>query len=492
MNKIEQIVQSKPLAFDYLALIHNDLISERGNFQPILRAIKSNLELKHIKSISMWLDLVKIDIDRSLEKSWLVTDLIIQAVTSTNFTYKITLFDPIFDVLELDRKQKTTFFTREFCLIIQQHQDIGSSESITLRKIKSYLQTFTEELEEKLFNIANNIPELRFVILRLLTELPLNPDHNYGNKELKKYEKIVETERLSQKRTLAELEKLDKYLEYCKQLRKRASHYLDDYLDKQLDRRNQEIITETKTEELMTNMQTIDDIREKLATELKELCNFLSDKGMTDESSQLVKELKKLEENTYQIAFIATMKAGKSSLINALLGSELLPSLEKSCTGRLTFINHHDGETVAHIIIRDNLLVVSYREPKDLEKYLNKYLQSGLVEKAEIYCPENLGWIDNVQYVNQPFEEINENLDIHIHQAKLILKENEIFIKDVDAVELGSFINNKYVDELKIDTPIRYLKKHIQLDGIQFVDTPGPNSAAHSDHKRITYNFIDK
>jgi hypothetical protein len=73
-----------------------------------------------------------------------------------------------------------------------------------------------------------------------------------------------------------------------------------------------------------------------------------------------------------------------------------------------------------------------------------------------------------------------------------MLSKNELIIQKPDSVELGSFINNKYVQELVIDTPIQYLKKHIKLDGIQFVDTPGPNSAANKDHKRITYNFLDK
>jgi predicted GTPase len=242
----------------------------------------------------------------------------------------------------------------------------------------------------------------------------------------------------------------------------------------------------------MDNIPTWDDVRDSLTTELRSLFKLLSEKQIFDAANGLQKELKKLEDNTYQIAFIATMKAGKSSLINAILGYELLPSLEKSCTGRLTFINHRDGEILAHITVRDQKLVISYRDVNNLKKYLSKYIKSGFVKNAEVYCSQVIDDIEDVTYVHNPFEDVDENLDIYTNQARLFLNESLISIRDIDAVELGSFINNKYVHELKIDTPIRYLKNHIKLDGIQLVDTPGPNSAAHIDHKRITYNFIDK
>lgn len=379
MVKMEQLIQSHPEFFDYLALIHNDLISERERFQPSLRQIQDALKLKHITShsISNWLELVRLDYEQSLEKSWLLTDFIIEAVTASHSITKVASFDLLFNILILERRKKLSFFRDDLPLITQEQQDIGSSESVNLRKIKNYLQNIEEQVEQKLFNLATDRSEVRFLILRLITDLPLKPDFKYGKKEIRKYQALAETERLAKKRTLAEIEKLDKYLEYCGQLRKRAAHYLDDYLDKQLSRQSKEIITETKLERIMTDIKNLDEIRAKLITELKALGEFLSHKGKIDESREIEKELKKLEENTYQIAFIATMSAGKSSLINALLGYELLPSLEKSCTGRLTFINHHDAETVANITIRDNVLVVSYRDAKDLEKYLNKYLQSG-------------------------------------------------------------------------------------------------------------------
>jgi hypothetical protein len=494
MVNLGKIAQTSPQVFDYLTCNYNELIRHRGQVIDFLKDFRQQLNAKLINTtnISFFLSLSKLEIDICLNKIWQITSLIAEMANFGYIPAKITLFDLVFDTLILDIKKKKDFFLNDFYLIINQHLYASSSETVALSNIRSYLELFEEETEGKLLELAHQHPELRFVILSLLTNVSLKPSLQYDEKDLKKYEVIVKTERLAKKHIQTELDKLDKYFQYKKRLLKLTSQHLENYLDQQANKYNEEFINKLQNEEIMNNIQTWDDVRINLATELKKSINFLSEKGINDLANGLQRELIKIEENTYQIAFIATIKAGKSSLINAMLGYELLPSLEKSCTGRLTFINHCDGETVAHISVKNKELVISYRDANDLNKYLSKYLESGLITNAEVYCSEVIQDIKNVNYVNKPFEEIDENFDIHANQARLLLQDSLISIKNIDAEELGSFINNKYVNELKIDTPIRYLKNHIKLDGIQLVDTPGPNSAAHTDHKRITYNFIDK
>ncbi len=51
-----------------------------------------------------------------------------------------------------------------------------------------------------------------------------------------------------------------------------------------------------------------------------------------------------VNEKTYSIAVVATMSAGKSSLLNALMGTELLPSQNEACTATVFKISDYDEE----------------------------------------------------------------------------------------------------------------------------------------------------
>ncbi len=50
-----------------------------------------------------------------------------------------------------------------------------------------------------------------------------------------------------------------------------------------------------------------------------------------------------LHKKNFEVAVVATMSAGKSTLVNALIGSELLPSKNQACTSRLFKIENHDN-----------------------------------------------------------------------------------------------------------------------------------------------------
>lgn len=47
----------------------------------------------------------------------------------------------------------------------------------------------------------------------------------------------------------------------------------------------------------------------------------------------------------FEVVVLATMSAGKSTIINALIGTELLPSSNQACTARVFKIENHDGMT---------------------------------------------------------------------------------------------------------------------------------------------------
>ena len=79
--------------------------------------------------------------------------------------------------------------------------------------------------------------------------------------------------------------------------------------------------------------------------ELKNLIDSLKDSPVASmrESDLRKRFLEEIEEE-FQITVVATMSSGKSTLINALLGTELLPSEVKSCTAKITKIKNVPGK----------------------------------------------------------------------------------------------------------------------------------------------------
>ena len=78
--------------------------------------------------------------------------------------------------------------------------------------------------------------------------------------------------------------------------------------------------------------------------ELKELVSFMQSgpiKDLTDET--IKKNFDKVIDSEYEIAVIATMSSGKSTLINAFLGTNLLPSRNEACTAKITVIKNIAG-----------------------------------------------------------------------------------------------------------------------------------------------------
>ncbi|MBW4636805.1 MAG: dynamin family protein [Gloeocapsa sp. UFS-A4-WI-NPMV-4B04] len=62
--------------------------------------------------------------------------------------------------------------------------------------------------------------------------------------------------------------------------------------------------------------------------------------GLHSIEDDLNNALKALQEQKYQVAVIAAMKAGKSTFLNALIGADILPSEVKSCTVCRTDVRH--------------------------------------------------------------------------------------------------------------------------------------------------------
>jgi GTPase Era involved in 16S rRNA processing len=351
-----------------------------------------------------------------------------------------------------------------------------------------------------LLEYVENHPSIRFAAIKLvIPEHSIRELNDYDDKQLKIYRKALDDTRRKRKKILDKLDQFDRLLAYRKSEIRMSNHLVASYADRLMRQQQSEFIGKSIMEPKMNTATNLDEVRQQAIAQLEALQKYLNEKGRTKEAEDISKEVTKLRDNTYQIAFVATFSAGKSTLINAMLGNDILPSMAKPTTGRLTFINDREGDVAAQIEVskkgNQRVIILSYRDPQDLQKHLYKYLRNGSIGKAEVYSKDkSLQFDGSVDLVDSPFYPVNEADDIHANQARLNLNRgySSFSLTDVSQVELGSFINNDAVKELNIYAPVKHLTKQVRLNGIQFVDTPGTNSARHANHKRITFDFINK
>ena len=81
----------------------------------------------------------------------------------------------------------------------------------------------------------------------------------------------------------------------------------------------------------------------KLLEEKIQKAQILSGEQLKNTIKVMEKREHPIKKRVFEVSVIATMSSGKSTLINALLQQELLPSENKACTAQITRIIDHDG-----------------------------------------------------------------------------------------------------------------------------------------------------
>jgi ribosome biogenesis GTPase A len=129
---------------------------------------------------------------------------------------------------------------------------------------------------------------------------------------------------------------------------------------------------------------------EVLADKLLTLCNKAQShlppeilQEIRTERPRLERQLERLRANRFEVAVIGLEKAGKSALLNAWLGQEILPSEDRRCTYTTTEILSASNEKEQHLLIEyytreeiDNLLQGKEEDLKKLTPSSKEYIIS--------------------------------------------------------------------------------------------------------------------
>lgn len=198
-------------------------------------------------------------------------------------------------------------------------------------------------------------------------------------------------------------------------------------------------------------------------------------------------ELEKLEALEMVLAVVGTMKAGKSTTINAIVGTEVLPNRNRPMTALPTLIRHTPGQT-------EPLLRFENSQPiNDLMITLH-----GVLKKSD--AKERL---ENLER-NQDMDELLSLIDQNIQFKQSYQGADEIFwfLKSLNDLvrlssELGVDFPFSYYDEIHempvIAVEFAHLREMDKTHGrLTLLDTPGPNEAGQQHLRKMLSEQLKK
>ncbi|MCU6194175.1 MULTISPECIES: clamp-binding protein CrfC [Enterobacter] len=197
-----------------------------------------------------------------------------------------------------------------------------------------------------------------------------------------------------------------------------------------------------------------------------------SARGVDAQQAMLNNELRKITRLEMVLAIVGTMKAGKSTTINAIVGTEVLPNRNRPMTALPTLIRHTPGQ-------KEPVLHFSHASPIDeliqlLQKKLGDYDRAKLAQRLEIDKDMNtlLERIEKGEAFEkhhlgaQPIFHCLKSLNdlVRLSQALGV----EFPFSEYAAIEHIPVIEVEFVHLAGLDA---------HLGQLTLLDTPGPNEA---------------
>ena len=197
---------------------------------------------------------------------------------------------------------------------------------------------------------------------------------------------------------------------------------------------------------------------------LDEVQAFLQDPDfegdVDDESVVIDRKRKELKEGKYRVVFLGAFNVGKSTLINAFLGDEYLPTILEECTTKITHVTRADDPRILVMLTAEP----SVEEVEHLSSLLNAY---GLRSTVELMADREIAIT---------FAEPGARVTLQALRALTTMSADE------DYPQLRS-LRDKY-EELFLYVGNERLEEDIAL-----VDSPGVHSISETNRK-VAHDII--
>ena len=191
-----------------------------------------------------------------------------------------------------------------------------------------------------------------------------------------------------------------------------------------------------------------------------------------DGFQQVNEATRNVEELELRMAIIAPMKAGKSTIINSIIGQELLPHRHTAMTTLPTEIIFKAELTEPTLTLSPKILAV-FQTALMVLRWQFKVLGSERMQEKMAQYPHLLNLLELISSTAEPLR-VKTSGRVEIRQALTLLN---------DIIRLCSLLNPaqdpiaQLIDVPCVETPFWQQGDSARLGNLVIVDTPGPNEA---------------
>lgn len=221
---------------------------------------------------------------------------------------------------------------------------------------------------------------------------------------------------------------------------------------------------------------------------------ILNNNNLDDKTALIEGEIQKLENFEVLLAVVGTMKAGKSTTINAIVGREILPNRNRPMTSLPTLI-YHSAKHKEPLLTFDNPAVNEF--VGNLQNILNK----------------NPTWLTNPALSTEEMQNLIQEIQAGWAFKTTYQGENEIFdflSKLNDLVRLSETLRYHYPEyQGAVTFPFKACRNRNQLPKIEvayrhlmdtpenqgqlvLLDTPGPNEAGQEHLRPMLHEQLER
>ena len=246
-------------------------------------------------------------------------------------------------------------------------------------------------------------------------------------------------------------------------------------------------------ESLRTDVQRLLQLGQKTIQQMIDH-KLLTNTGFDETSAYQAKEVLrgeyiKLEELEMVLAVVGTMKAGKSTTINAIVGTEILPNRNAPMTAIPTLIKHTKGQKRPRFIFSDRASQPINQLVQDLKKAFKEKNYQRELEQLKSDCD----LYELIKKIKKGAKVVNQALDEH-RVIKALQAIN-------DLARIAPFFNLEFpfdqyreIDQLPvIEMEFTHLKELTDSTGkLILLDTAGPNEAGQRHLRRMLQDQLKK
>lgn len=193
---------------------------------------------------------------------------------------------------------------------------------------------------------------------------------------------------------------------------------------------------------------------------------------------EVTQEVDKVKNLKLRMAIVAPMKAGKSTIINAIIGQNILPSRNAAMTTLPTEVVFNAELTEPTLTLSAEILSVFQETHLALQRKIQRLGNEGCTEKIAQY-PHLVDLVQEIKDTVFPTHAITTG---HEEIIKTLTRLNDI-IRLCSLIEPSKDPLGQLIDVPCIETPFWRSQKTNQsemLGNLVIVDTPGPNEAGEN------------